>query len=745
MRLPIRWLQLLILCSLLSTSLFAQTSDDQFRKPLKQVLDEVQKRFGIAIRYPEDLIKDKWVTYADWRYKPDVEKTLAAILASQDLNFAKEGEKKYKLQAYQYHLKSVEEGKEQLSYLSSLYNNKESWEKRKAELKQCILSSLRLTNLPAKPSSKPVVSAIRKFDGYTVQNIAIETLPGLYVSGSLYRPAKMKGKVPVVLNPDGHFAKGRYREDCQYRCAVLAQMGAMAFSYDLFGWDGESLLQIELKDHRRSLVQSIQALHAIRILDYLLSSKEADKERVAITGASGGGSQTMLMGAIDDRIKLTVPVAMLSSYHSGGCPCESGMGIHTCGGGTNNAEIASMMAPKPMLVVSDGKDWTQNVPQNEMPFVQRIYGFYDRTDAVENIHLAAEGHDYGKSKRAAMYEFIAKHFNLNLSAVKNKTAGFDESKVTIENEDALKVFGAKGESLPANAIKGYENVVKVFESSIAGNNSSTAVLNNRYKVAVVDLMILKRQKLGAFQLTKEIGADGVEVDLGGLGNRPTFDNKLLIDSVREQFLGKAKELNLAIPSLAMTGYYAQSFCQRQEYIQSIQDCITTMKLMDVKVAFLPLGVQCDLVKNPELRDSVIRRLKVAGKMAEKEGVVIGIETALDAAEELKLLKQIGSPAIKSYFNFSNALKNGRDVSAELKTLGAKNIIQIHCTDDDGVWLQNNTRLDMNKVKRTLDELGWSGWLVIERSRDAKEPTNVKKNFSANTAYVKSIFQKTTSM
>lgn len=262
----------------------------------------------------------------------------------------------------------------------------------------------------------------------------------------------------------------------------------------------------------------------------------------------------------------------------------------------------------------------------------------------------------------------------------------------------------------------------------------------RYKVAVVDLMILKRQKLGAFPLAKEIGADGVEVDMGGLGNRPTFDNQLLNDSVRQLFLAKAKELNLQIPSLAMTGYYAQSFCERKEFIQSIEDCIATMKLMNVKIAFLPLGVQCDLVKRPELRDSVVNRLKRVGKMAEKAGVVIGIETALDAKGELKLLEDISSPAIKSYFNFSNALKNGRDLTNELKTLGRENIIQIHCTDDDGVWLQNNPRLDMRKVKETLDEMGWSGWLVIERSRDAKDPSNVKKNFSANTAYVKAIFQ-----
>ena len=262
----------------------------------------------------------------------------------------------------------------------------------------------------------------------------------------------------------------------------------------------------------------------------------------------------------------------------------------------------------------------------------------------------------------------------------------------------------------------------------------------RYKVAVVDLMILKRQKLGAFQLAKEIGADGVEVDMGGLGNRVTFDNQLRIDSVRMQFLNKAKELNLEIPSLAMTGYYAQSFCERKDFIPSIRDCIETMKLMNVKVAFLPLGVQCDLVKQPGLRQAVVSRLKIAGKMAKEAGVVIGIETALDAKSELKLLKEIGSPAIKSYFNFSNALKNNRDLHKELMTLGKNNIIQIHCTDDDGVWLEHNTRLDMKKVKATLDRMNWKGWLVIERSRDAKEPTNVKKNFSANTKYVKSIFQ-----
>jgi hypothetical protein len=241
----------------------------------------------------------------------------------------------------------------------------------------------------------------------------------------------------------------------------LARMGAMAFSYDLFGWDGESLLQVTPKDHRRSLVQSIHALNAIRILDYLLSLKEADASRVAITGASGGGSHTMLMTAINDRITLSVPVAMMSSYHSGGCPCESGMGIHLCAGGTNNVEIAAMAAPRPQLVISDGKDWTQNVPQNEFPFLQRIYGFYDKQANAVNAHIANDVHDYGVNKRKAMYDFVAQQFKLNSSAA-------DESKVTIEKEAAMYVFGDKGERLPANAVKGFDAITKVFEDQMKG-------------------------------------------------------------------------------------------------------------------------------------------------------------------------------------------------------------------------------------------------------------------------------------
>lgn len=262
----------------------------------------------------------------------------------------------------------------------------------------------------------------------------------------------------------------------------------------------------------------------------------------------------------------------------------------------------------------------------------------------------------------------------------------------------------------------------------------------RYQVAVSDLMILKRQKLGAFQLTKELGADGVEVDLGGLGKRETFDNQLTNAATREQFLGKARELGLEIPSLAMTGFFAQSFVERPTVPRMIQDCVDTMTAMNVKVAFLPLGVECDLQKKPELRPKVVERLKLAGAIAAKAGVVIGVETSLSATEEVKLLDETGSPAIKIYFNFANAVKNGRDIASELRLLGKDRICQIHASNEDGVWLENDPQVNLPKIKQTLDAMGWSGWLVIERSRDANDPKNVKKNFTANVACLKRVFQ-----
>jgi len=442
----------------------APNSDDQYREPLQQVLNQIQERYGVKIRPDAAMVKDKYVTYAEWRFRPDVDETLKNVLGPFDLQVTQTGDKAYKLKTFQYHLKTPEEGAAQLAYLASRYHDVASWEKRKAELRSCMWEALRLSPMPAKPASKPIITNKRQYDGYTVENVALETLPGLYMTGSVYKPLKAKGKVPVIISPDGHFGDGRYRADAQKRCATLARMGAMVYSYDLFAW-GESLLQFKGEDHRRSLAMTIQALNGERALDYLLSLKNADPSRAAITGGSGGGSQTMLLTALDDRIKVSVPVVMLSTYHSGGCPCESGQPVHLCGEGTNNAEIAAMAAPRPLLAITDGGDWTAQTPEAAMPYLRTLYGYYGKPELAQNVHLPKERHDYGPSKRQAMYEFMAKYLNLNLAAAEDASGKLDESKVTIEKEEAQKVFGPNGEELPANALHSFEELQAVFNKA----------------------------------------------------------------------------------------------------------------------------------------------------------------------------------------------------------------------------------------------------------------------------------------
>ena len=441
-----------------------QDTDHQYKKTLKEVLDEIQTRFKVKIKYSDAQVKDKVVTYADWRFRETVDETLANVLAPLDMKVNKEGPTSYKLKEFEYNNWPVKDGWDRLDSLAKLYHDKASWEKRKAALRPSLFKALDLYPLPEKPNSKPIITGKRVYDGYSVENIAIEILPGLYINGSLYKPLNIKGKIPVILSPDGHWAQQRYRPDCQIRCASLARMGAMAYSYDIFAW-GESLLQFKSEDHRTSIAQIVQTLGGIRILDYVLSLKETDPERIGISGGSGGGSHTILMAALDPRIKLSAPVVSVSSYFYGGCPCESGMPIHFAAGGTDNVEIAAMAAPNPQLLITDGSDWTAHMPEHDFPYLKKIYGYYGKTDEVENVHLPNDKHDFGPSKRFPLYRFIARKFGLDIKRIEDKDGNIDESKVTVEKEPMMYVFGDHGQNLPKDAVMGIDNLRRVFANT----------------------------------------------------------------------------------------------------------------------------------------------------------------------------------------------------------------------------------------------------------------------------------------
>ena len=264
----------------------------------------------------------------------------------------------------------------------------------------------------------------------------------------------------------------------------------------------------------------------------------------------------------------------------------------------------------------------------------------------------------------------------------------------------------------------------------------------QYRVAACDWMMLKRQKLGEFQLAKDINADGVEVDMGPLGKRVLFDNKLREPAFQQLFRRTADSLGIAVPSIAMSGFFAQSFLERENYKDLIVDCLNTMDVMGARVAFLPLGGSGNDWKQPgEARQEMVRRLHEVGEMALARGKVIAIRTQQDARASLVLLKEVNSKGIKIYYNLQDAVDQGLCPCKELKTLGAENIAQIHASLTDSVTLDKDPRIDLHKVKKTLDKMKWSGWLVVERSRNAQDIRNVRGNFGTNVAYLKEIFQK----
>jgi dienelactone hydrolase len=356
-------------------------------------------------------------------------------------------------QAEEHYKQSEEEGRQQLKRLKENYNDLEEWSLRANTIKKAILSGAELDPLPKKTPLNIIRTNKRKLDGYSVENIAFESIPGVFVTGSLYKPIEGKGLLPGILCPHGHWSKpenyGRFRENMQKRCASLAKMGAMVFAYDMVGYG-------DMKEHGwihgYTNTLKLQLWNSIRGVDFLLSLKNIDPKRIAVTGASGGGTQTFLLTAVDSRIAVSVPTVMVSAHFKGGCICESGMPIHKQGDfETNNVEIAALAAPRPMLLISDGADWTKNCPELEFPYIREIYGYYNKVDNVENAHLADEVHDYGISKRKAMYPFLAKHLGLDLSAIQNNDGEIDESGVAIESYEELKVFSDKN-PLPKYAI-----------------------------------------------------------------------------------------------------------------------------------------------------------------------------------------------------------------------------------------------------------------------------------------------------
>jgi len=422
-------------------------------RTLAELLPRMENGFGVRIRckrFAPDTVR---VTWADSRLRPySLEETLDNLL--RPLGLVWSGEEEITVQPYEYYRRTPADGAKLLAWLSAQYADRSSWERRRATLLAEAREALALDPFVRGLAARPDVRLGRKIarDGYTTQNYALETLPGLYVCGTIYAPPGGRNH-PLIVSPAGHWAGGRYRPDQQLRMASFARMGAVAVDMDIFGW-GDSERQVGRAAHRAAYAMQVQALWSKAVTEWMLASRrDVDPSRMAATGGSGGATHALLLALIDDRFAALAPVVHLVSHFDGGCPCESGRPVTLVGGGSCTPELlAAAMAPRPVLAVSDGGDWTASYPGLEYPFLRRIWEFYDAGDRVRNVHLPDERHDYGPGKRRAVYAFFAETLGLDLSQA-------DETRVEILPEEALRSFG---EELPVGALRSREELERVI-------------------------------------------------------------------------------------------------------------------------------------------------------------------------------------------------------------------------------------------------------------------------------------------
>jgi dienelactone hydrolase len=325
-------------------------------------------------------------------------------------------------------------------------DNLDAWKARNQVLRRQILAAAGLWPAPPKHPLAVLSTGRVERDGYTAEKVAIETLPGFWLGGNLYRP-KEPGRHPAILHPHGHWPYGRLENSALCSTPLLAanfaRNGFIVFAYDMLGYNDTVQAPHDFTGPEFQLWNftplGLQLWNSIRAADFLESLPDVDPRRLAITGASGGGTQTFLLAAVDDRIAAAAPVNMVSGLMQGGCVCENAPGLRI---GTNNIEIAALFAPRPLLLVSATGDWTREVPKVEFPAMRKVWELYGKPEMIEAVQFDAP-HNYHKESREAVYEFFRKHLAPQQSAWRERNA-------TVEKLQDMLVF--HGRALPEGAL-----------------------------------------------------------------------------------------------------------------------------------------------------------------------------------------------------------------------------------------------------------------------------------------------------
>ncbi|MFP4502976.1 MAG: alpha/beta hydrolase family protein [Candidatus Hydrogenedentota bacterium] len=339
------------------------------------------------------------------------------------------------------------------------------WEPFEARLRRRILIASGLLPLPGKTPLNAKVFGRFTGNGFTVEKVYFEARPGFLVTGNLYRPAAGDGPFPAVVSPHGHWGDGRLANDTRGsvpgRCITLARMGCVVFNYDMIGYVDSLQFTHKWGGDREALYGlhpfAMQLWSSIRAVDFVQELDDVDPARIACTGASGGGTQTFALTAVDRRVKVAAPVNMISANMQGGCLCENAPIIRL---DNSNMAIGACAAPRPLLLVSATGDWTWETPRVEYPSIRGVYALHDAAEKVKNVHIDA-GHNYNQASREAMYRFFGRWLLNEPETYEDYT----EPPFEAPPAEALRVFpdDAAPEGLPTQA----EIIAQVIASTKA--------------------------------------------------------------------------------------------------------------------------------------------------------------------------------------------------------------------------------------------------------------------------------------
>jgi len=301
-----------------------------------------------------------------------------------------------------------------MTYTLPEYKTKEAWLAQAQEYRYHILVSNGLWPMPEKTPLNAKIFGKVEDEDYTIEKAYFESYPGFLVTGNLYRPKGKKGPFPGIANPHGHWGNGRLENielgSIPARCINFAKQGMVAFAYDMVGYNDSTQVPHTFREDSAALwginLMALQLWNSIRVVDFLQSLPDVDPDRIGCTGASGGGTQTFMLMAVDDRVKVAAPVNMISAHFQGGCNCEN---AHNLRLDMYNVEIGAMMAPRPLLLISATGDWTVNTPKVEYPDIRSIYKLFGAEDKVHSVQINAP-HNYNKDSREPVYAWFGKWF-----------------------------------------------------------------------------------------------------------------------------------------------------------------------------------------------------------------------------------------------------------------------------------------------------------------------------------------------